>query len=330
MNKTSAHPVLPPPSPPLAPALSFVPSVRQLRAFVAVYQLKKFSAAAEQLHVTQSAVSLLIRELETGLGVVLFERSTRTLRPTEAAQDACAVAERILRDIATLSTGARELASLQRGRVRIAITPTLGEIVLPQAIQNFRARHAGVHIAIDDCAPDQFVSRVVSEEVDFGIGSPEQDGADVDEEVLLHDHLVAVCPPGHDWAGRRAVRWAELAEQAIITVQPGYGIRPLIDASAAQAGVRLNVVNDVTFLSTALWMAGAGLGVAIMPAAYARRASQPGLHILALRQPQVSRHIALVTKRARALSPAAQALVQEIRTTLAGTVATPQTADEAA
>lgn len=302
---------------PLTHPLSFVPSVRQIKAFVAVFQLKKFSAAAEQLHVTQSAVSLLIRELETGLGVMLFERSTRTLRPTEAAHDAYAVAERILRDIASLSTGARELASLQRGRVRIAITPTLGEIVLPQAIENFRARHAGVHISIDDCAPDQFVSRVVSEQVDFGIGSPEQDGADVDEEVLLRDHLVAVCPPSHPWAQRRAVRWAELAGQPIITVQPGYGIRPLIDASAAQAGVRLNVVNDVTFLSTALWMAGAGLGVAIMPAAYARHAHQPGLQILALRQPQVSRHIALVTKRARSLSSAAQALVKEIRAVLA-------------
>lgn len=292
---------------------SFVPSMRQLRAFVAVYQLRKISTAAEQLHITQSAVSLLIRQLENGLGISLFERTTRALRPTEAANDMIAVADRILRDVGSLTANALDMAMLRKGRVSVAITPTLGEIMLPVAVRTFREKYPGVQLLVDDCAPDQFVSRVVGEQVDFGIGSPEQAGAEIDVETLVRDHLSVVCPAGHPLGRRKTVRWSELAPYGIITVRPGYGIRPLIDASAAQGGVLLQVVNEVTFLSTALWMTTSGMGISIMPSAYARHSAIQDLVIRPLTHPKVSRDTVLVSKRARVLSSAAKAFVEEIR-----------------
>ncbi|QIM54664.1 LysR family transcriptional regulator [Hydrogenophaga crocea] len=290
--------------------------MRQLRAFAAVYHLRKVSAAAEQLAVTQSAVSLSLRQLEDGLGARLFERTTRTLEPTQAAHEAIVLAERILRDADTLGAGMRELSALRRGRVALAITPTLAELLLPEALLRFRERHPGIHVAVDDCAPDQFVARVVGAQADFGIGVPEQAGADVDTETLVRDHLALVCHPTHPLAARRRLRWADLAEQALITVRPGYGVRPLIDASAARAGVRLRVVHEVSFLSTALWMARAGLAAAIMPAAYARTAPAGALAVRPLSAPRVSRDICIVTRRGRGLTPPALALVEQIRATL--------------
>lgn len=292
---------------------SFAPTMRQLRAFVSVYQLRKISTAAEQLHLTQSAVSLLIRQLENGLGILLFERTTRALRPTEAANDMIAVADRILRDVASLTTNAVDTATLRKGRVSVAITPTLGEIMLPSAVRSFREKYPGLQLSLDDCAPDQFVSRVVGEQVDFGIGSPEQAGAEIDIETLLRDHLSVVCPAGHPLGRRKTVRWAELGPYGIITVRPGYGIRPLIDASAAQGGVQLQVVNEVTFLSTALWMADSGMGISVMPSAYARHSSIQNLVIRPLTHPKVSRDIVLVTKRGRTLTAAARAFVEEVQ-----------------
>jgi DNA-binding transcriptional LysR family regulator len=294
----------------------FLPSMRQLRAFAAVYHLRKVSAAAEQLSVTQSAVSLSLRQLEVGLGARLFERTTRTLQPTQAAHEAIVLAERILRDAEALGAGTLELSELRRGRVSLAITPTLAELLLPAAVERFRERFPGVHIDISDCAPDQFVPRVVGEQVDFGIGVPEQAGADVDTETLVRDHLALVCPAGHPLAQRSRLRWADLDGHPLITVRPGYGVRPLIDASAARAGVRLRVVHEVTFLSTALWMTRAGMAVAIMPAAYARVAPAGELVVRPLSAPRVSRDICVVTRRGRVLSNTAQALVREIRAAL--------------
>jgi DNA-binding transcriptional LysR family regulator len=296
----------------------FSPNLRQLRAFQAVYQLRKLSAAAEQLSVTQSAVSVLIRQLEEGLGVRLFDRTTRSLRPTLAAGEAISVAERILRDVDSLGAGLRDLGGLRRGRIALAITPTLGEILLPPVVKRFTRLHPGIRIVIDDCSPEQFVSRIVGEHVDLGIGSPERAAADVDTRKLLGDTLAFVCRQDHPLAGRRQLRWADLAQQPIITVRPGYGIRPLIDGAAAQAGLRLDVVNDVTFLSTALWMVESGLGAAVMPSAYARLRGRKALVVRKLHAPVVSRDIALVTKRGSSLSPAAEALVGVIEAELGG------------
>jgi len=288
----------------------FHPTLRQLRAFAAVYQLRKLSAAAQQLSVTQSAVSVLIRQIEDGLGTRLFDRTTRSLHPTPAADEAIAVAERILRDLDSLGTGLRDLSALRRGRVSVAVTPTLGEIVLPAPLRLFASEHPEIHVAVDDCAPDQFLSRIVTGHVDFGIGAPEQSAADVDTRTLRRDHLALVVERSHPLAQQRQVRWAQLAGHAVVTVRPGYGIRPLIDATAARAGVALNIVNEVAFLATALWMADCGMGAAIMPAAYAERGSHADRVVLPLCAPRVSRDVALVTKRGRSLSPAAQRLAE--------------------
>lgn len=292
----------------------FSPSMRQLRAFRAVFQLRKLSAAAEQLALTQSAVSVLIRQLEEGLGTRLFDRTTRSLQPTAAALEAIAVAERILRDVDSLGAGVRDLAALRRGRVSIGVTPTLGEILLPPVLTGFREAHPGVQVLVDDCAPDQFVARVLGEQVDFGLGTPERAAADVDATRLMADHLALVCRADHALAGRKRLRWADLAGVPVITVRPGYGIRPLIDGAAASAGLRLDVVNEVSFLSTALWMVQAGVAAAIMPSAYAAPdAAARGLVVTRLTQPVVSRDIQIVTRRGRALGPAAQAFVDLLR-----------------
>lgn len=300
------------------PERVFYPSIVQLRAFAAVYRLGKVSAAAESLFITQSAVSASIRQLETGWGVRLFDRTTRSLKATPAAQDCIQVAERVLKDLESLSAEHRDKVALRRGTVSLVVTPTLGEILLPAAVQAFQREHPGIRLVIDDCAPDQFIPRLVSEQVDFGIGTPERGGvAEVDKQTLLKDHLAVVMPAGHPWAGRKSVPWSALRDQAVITVKPGYGIRPLIEVSAAQAGVHLDVVNEVTFLSTALWMCSCGMGLVVMPAAYVKASRDPGLLAKPLTHPKVTRDICLVTARGRSLSPAAHVFIDTLKNVLA-------------
>jgi DNA-binding transcriptional LysR family regulator len=296
----------------------FTPTIRQLRAFLAVHRLRKLSAAAETLFVTQSAVSMLIRQLEDGLGARLFDRTTRSLQPTAAAAEMLATAERILRDVDSLSAGFLELSALQRGRVSLAITPTLASFLMPVVIRQFSDAYPQVRVVVDDCAPDQFVSRVLGEHVDFGIGTPERSGAEIEARTLLRDHLCLVCTKDHPLAApaKKSVRWAELGDHPVITVRPGYGIRPLIDSAAAGAGAPLNVVNEVSFLSTALWMTASGMGASIMPSAFAKAANDDALVIRPLTAPRVSRDISVVTKRGRSLSAASQSFIDVLRRAL--------------
>jgi DNA-binding transcriptional LysR family regulator len=297
---------------------NFTPTIRQLRAFVEVHRLRKLSAAADKLFVTQSAVSMLLRQLEEGLGARLFDRTTRSLQPTPAATEMLPMAERILRDVDALSGGFRDLAQLERGRISVAITPTLASFLLPQAIQRFMSAHPQVKLLVDDCAPDQFVSRIIGEHVDFGIGTPERPGAEIDTQTLLRDHLALVCLASHPLARLRSVRWVDLQGHSLVTVRPGYGIRSLIEKTAVQAGVSLDVSNEVSFLSTALWMTSSGMGAAVMPAAFAHAENDPELVIRPISAPRVSRDVSVVTKRGRSLSAASLSFIETLRGTLVG------------
>ena len=295
---------------------NFSPTLRQLRAFLAVYQLRQLSAAAQRLFVTQSAVSMLIRQLEDGLGTRLFDRTTRSLKPTAAAEEMLATVERVLRDVDSLSADFHDLATLERGRVTLAITPTLASLLLPAAMRVFAEQHPKVRVLVNDCAPDQFISRILGEHVDFGIGTPERPGAEVETQRLMRDHLALVCRTDHPLAKARVVRWTDLGRHPVITVRPGYGVRPLIDGTAAEAGVALDVVNEVSFLSTALWMTAAGMGPSIMPSAFARAANDPSLVIKLLSAPRVARDISVVTKRGHSLSAAARSFIDVLKQSL--------------
>jgi len=289
-------------------------TIKQLRAFVAVYQLRGLSAAAAQLHVTQSAVSVLIRQMEQELGMRLFDRTTRSLQPTSAADNAIEVAQRVLQDMDSLGVGLHDLSKLRRGRVTVACTPTLAKILLPQVIGKFIQTYPGVHVDVDDSPPDQFISRLIAEHADFGVGTPDQAGDGIRMQRLMGDHLSVVYRTDDPMAARRSVRWKELDGVPIITVRPGYGVRPLIDQAAARAGIRLNVAHEVTLMSTALWMTACGMGPSVMPDAYANYSADPGLVAKPLVNPKVPRDIYVLVKSGRSLSPAAQQFVQMLKT----------------
>ncbi|RYY96460.1 MAG: LysR family transcriptional regulator, partial [Comamonadaceae bacterium] len=290
--------------------------LKQLRAFVTVYKLRRLSAAAAQLYVTPSAVSVLIRQLEVELGVRMFDRTTRSLEPTPAAHDAIEVAQRVLRDIDSLSAGLDDVSALRRGRLTVACTPTLAEILLPPVIDAFRRQHPDIQVDVDDCAPDQFIARLVGEHVDFGIGTPDRARDGVQMDRLISDHLSLVCRADDPIAARKSVRWKDLDGVPVITVRPGFGVRPLIDHSAARAGIRLNVAHEVSLLSTALWMTSCGMGPSLMPAAYVNYSRDPGLLTRPLSGPRVSRDIYVLVKEGRSLSPAAQQFVDVLHASM--------------
>ena len=280
-------------------------TLKQLRAFVAVYQFGRLTTAAAQLSVTQSAVSALPRQMEDELGVRLFDRATRSRRPTAAAHDAVDVAQRVLRDIDSLSAGLGDLSGLRRGSVTVACTPTLADILLPPVIRAFRQLHPDIRVNVDDCAPDQFIARLIGEHADFGIGTPDRAADGVQMDRLISDHLSVVLRSDDPMGKGKTVRWRELDGVPVITVRPGFGVRPLIDQSAARAGIRLHVRHEVSLLSTALWMTSCGMGPSLMPAAYVRYARDPNLLTRPLTGPRVSRDILVLVKDGRSLSPTA-------------------------
>jgi LysR family transcriptional regulator, carnitine catabolism transcriptional activator len=295
-----------------------LPSVRQLRAFVAVYHAGQVSAAAEQLALTQPAVTVLLRDLEDKLGVKLFDRSTRAMRRTEAAVEALGYAERALAELEALGTSMAELAGARRGRVRIAATSTVAQTLLPGVLRSFLASHPEVKVEIEDLAPSEFVETLLAGRVDFGVGTLEAAVPGLRERVFLEDVLAAVAPAGPDFPAGKPITWKQLAALPLVTVKAGYGVRRRVNAAAESAGVQLRIVHEVSLLTTAMALAESGLGVAVVPSSMLGRDGRANLVARKLTRPAVPRNVAVIHKQERSLSPAAQAfadlLVREFGT----------------
>src|SRR5476651_2091308 len=186
-------------------------TLKQIKAFVAVAQAGSFTTAASRLHRAQSAVSVLISELEEQFGLRLFDRTTRMVQLADAGRDFYPVAEKVLADVQNALSSSKELVAKKRGRVAVAATPLMASILLPKAIGEYAAMYPGISVILHDTLAGLIQPKVRDGEVDFGIGTFEKTGRELLAEPLMADTLVLACPTGHSLADKASVAWRELA-----------------------------------------------------------------------------------------------------------------------
>ncbi|RYY59801.1 MAG: LysR family transcriptional regulator, partial [Comamonadaceae bacterium] len=171
--------------------------LRQLRHFVCLAQVQNFSRAAEQLHIAQPALSISIRNLETEMGVRLFDRGPRHVHLTQAGRAALASARAALSHVDEVAQLSNAIAEGEAGVLRIAFVGGATFRVLPRAIPEFRRRHPAVELELTEATTLSVLQRVRSGEVDAGIlRHPVLPAPALATLVLERDALVAVMPPG--------------------------------------------------------------------------------------------------------------------------------------
>ena len=271
--------------------------MRELRAFVSICHQGSVAAAAQTLALTPPAVSVLLRELESKLGVRLFERTTRSMRVTGAGREALVYAERILKDLGDLHSGMEDVAAGRSGALRIAATSSLAQTLLPHIIARYAQHYPQVRLELNDCAPNQFQELIVKGQVDLGLGVLEREDPELQAQVLTRDRLCVVASAQWPLPGARQISWAQLAQLPLITMRSGYGVRASLDRAAAQAGVQLQLAFEVSLMGTALAMAEQGLGVAVLPQSLLYFAPAQRFATRALVRPAIARQISVITRR---------------------------------
>src|SRR5882672_9078663 len=165
--------------------------LRHIEAFLAVARCGNFTRAAAELHVSQPALTVQIRQLEAALGVRLFDRNNRTVGLTQPGRELVAPLERVLLDVRSIVEGANDVAAHRRGAVTVASLPSIAAELLPRAIADLSHRHQGIAVRVRDVVAARVLELVKSGEVDFGLGSCERFDRDVSEQPLLADRLAA-------------------------------------------------------------------------------------------------------------------------------------------
>src|SRR3954452_15147877 len=293
---------------------------RQLAAFCAVVERKSFSQAAEQLGVTQPAVSLQIRSLEKRLGQQLLDRSGRRVEPTEAgrrlfrnAQRMLALEEQLLGELADDGEGA--LA----GRLAIGASTGPGGTVLPLLLCEFQRRHPDVHVALSVSDTQSVVEQVARRELELGVVGAARRHRAVVFEPFFRDEVVLACPPAHPFAGR-TIGIDDLREEPLIVMQVGAGVRQVIEDELRGVGIRLRDLDvrlELGLQESVRSAVAAGYGVTFISRAVVEADLAAGTIASArVRGLEPVREIFLVRSSGRAETRAAEAFVALARTRL--------------
>jgi len=281
-------------------------TLRQLRAFVALAETGSFTDAAASLHVTQSALSGLIKELELTLGVQVVNRSTRKVSLAEVGREFYPLAARLLQDLDGALDTIADLKALKRGLVRIAAPQLLSCSVLPEVIAGFRQEYPDIEIRLLDCMVEQVQPKVHSGEVDFAVGPERESSADIEARTLFEIPFVVVFRSDHPLKKKKRVTWDDALRYPVIALKGEFTHRLRADLHESLHDEALNPANEVGYMTTAFAMVSAGLGVTTcLPYA----SSLIRLHQLqsrTLMDPLVRRKFFVFTRRDRPLSPAAQ------------------------
>lgn len=286
------------------------PTLRQMRAFVALAKTGNFTLAAQYMHVTQSALSGLIKELEQTLGVRVVDRSTRRIALTETGNELYPLFSQMIDDLDRALANIADQAQLRKGIVRVAVPQLMACTLLPQVIAAWRTRYPDIRISLSDSPVEAVTTRVLSGETDFGIG-PERDSApQLEARELMEMPFEAVVPPDHPLAGCGRLGWSDLAAHPLITLRGQFTERLLADmGSGSRSDVALRPAHEVTYMTTALAMVASGLGVTVCMPYAAPLVRLHGLRMLPLDAPVLTRRFFVYTREQRSLSPAAAAFI---------------------
>ena len=288
-------------------------SLRQIRSFVVLASVGSFTQAAASLHISQPALTVQIRQLEEVLQVQLFDRNTRSVRLTRVGLELLPKLERLQDELDTVLADTREVATVRRGIVRLACMTSFAASGLPAAIAEFRAKHPQIGFAIKDAVWTRVIAMVLSEEVDFGIGDKEAAEPGLEFIPVLEDRMHVIFPAGHPVDRMRKITLKKLAAYPMVMMDPQTSTRGLTDAAFAAAGCSPPRACEVMFLSTAVAMVRAGLGITILPSTAIEWRAHQRLKSRAIAEPSFRRQVGVFRKAGRSLPPASEAFVAMLR-----------------
>jgi DNA-binding transcriptional LysR family regulator len=272
-----------------------------------------FSAAAEALNFTQSAVSQHIAALERETGAQLVERRSRGVRLTDAGRVLVEHAEAILARLDFAEDDLAAIAGLRGGRLRLVCFQSAGATLVPRAVAAFHDRHPQVELGMLEAEPEEAGALLKSGEVDLAlvydhVSTPGLLGPELELTPLIEDRYEMILPAGHRLAGRRRLALADFADDPWIASTHLSGCRRIIEGVCREAGYEPRVAFEADETMAAQALVAAGVGVAILPH-LALTTVHPGVVVRTLRDAPVRRVLAARLQGAYR-SPACEAVLQ--------------------
>ena len=237
--------------------------LRQLEMLEAIARCGSLTLAAEDLNVTQPAISIQMRKLETQVGIALFEREGRGVQLTEVGQEVLHHAQRISGVLDDLRENIQHFKGVRKGILRIAVVSTANYFI-PDYIARFRKLHPGVKINLRVANRDNLLDMLASNESDLAItGQPPED-SDLVARPFKENPLVVIAPPDHPLANQARISPQDLAQFPFVIREPGSGTRAAMERAFREHGLKCQVSCVVSSNEAVKQAVQAQLGLAVI------------------------------------------------------------------
>lgn len=291
--------------------------IDELRALLALAQHRSFVRAAETLHITQSAFSRRIAQLEEVVGARLVERTSRRVALTPLGQSLANQARIFLPQLDQSMEDVYRQARGESGSVTLACLTTVASSRLPAVLGRFRQAFPSVRLRVRDDTGQRVTQSVINREAEFGVTVFTDHTADLVMQRVARDPFVLAVSPKHALARKKSLRWHELANWKPVSLGPSSANRALIDVGLMRAGIAPPWFDEVEHLSTMIGFLRNAQVVGVLPR-MALDARAPDLVLRPLTHPVLSRDIALIRRAETELSKAAQGLWDILASNLLG------------
>jgi DNA-binding transcriptional LysR family regulator len=284
-----------------------------IQAFTAIAEHAGFRQAADALHISQTALSRRLQNLESWLGVKLVERTTRTVTLTKMGKEFFPQARRLLTELGDALTEIREAGKTSGGGVCIACVPSAGVQFLPRIIKEYSSRFPDNQIRVLDCLSAEVTDAVLRREAEFGVNILGPSHPDLISTTILQDEFVLICRDDHALAKKSRLSWRQLEPHPVIFAGEISAHRALLDVALRKRSLKLKPLYEVQRSSTTVGLVAEGVAAAVVPRLAMQKGAHPRIRIIGLMEPVVARSLVLITRRAAAFSPAARALYDLIK-----------------
>jgi len=280
--------------------------LNQLEAFVRIAHRGSFSIAAEELALTQPAVSKRVAALEAGLGTPLFDRIGRSIQLTEAGRILLPRAEQILAGIDDSRRAVRNLAGQVEGPLKVGTSHHIGLHRLPPVLRTFVGRHPDVELDLRFLDSEVILAEVEHGQTELGLATlPPAAPSTVECRPIWTDQLVVVVAAGHALSGATDVKLRHLVLERAILPGEGTYTRRIIERALQPLGISLRVTLATNYLETIKMMVSVGLGWSVLPLGMV----DAEVCVLPVHELRIHRTLGTVHHRERTLSNASRALM---------------------
>jgi LysR family cyn operon transcriptional activator len=285
--------------------------LRHLRYFLAVADTRSFTRAAERLHVTQPTLSHQIKQLESMVGTMLFDRGTKEVELTAAGRLFKPYCERVLKEIESSALAISELEGLMRGTLRMAVFHSFSHSMLPPILSEFALRYPGVHVTTRLVPRADMERELIDGALDMAVAYAAADNDQIVAEPLFEEELVLVAGSNCSHASRRSMPMRELAKLPLVLLTPEFGARQFVDRHFAGTGVRPHIVLEMNAIDPILATTRNSALATVLAAGAVFDGS--GLRIVRLTDPVPKRMVGILWRRNGHRSAAALRMAEMIR-----------------